>query len=61
MYATDFRQAFDSVHRNKLFTAREFYGIPQKIMMLINMKLNENMSKVLRAIIVVDPLIHQPE
>jgi sorting nexin-29 len=48
MVFIDFRQAFDSIYRNQLFMA-ESYGIPEKIIKLINMTLNNNTSKLLIA------------
>jgi sorting nexin-29 len=49
MLFIDFRQAFDSIYRNQLFMAFESYGIPEKIIRLIKMTLNDNTSKVLVA------------
>jgi hypothetical protein len=49
MLFIDFRQAFDSIDRNQLFMALESYGIPEKIIRLIQMTLNDNISKVLIA------------
>jgi sorting nexin-29 len=45
----DFRQAFYSIDINQLFKALKSYGIPEKIMKLIMMILNDNIAKVLMA------------
>jgi hypothetical protein len=49
MLFTDFRQAFDSIDRNQLFKALEFYGIPEKLIKLIKITLDDNTSEVLIA------------
>jgi hypothetical protein len=49
MLFIDFRQAFDSIYRDQLFMALEPYSIPEKIIRLIKMTLNDNIFKVLVA------------
>jgi sorting nexin-29 len=45
----DFRQAFDSIYRSQIFMALESYGIPERIIRLIQITLNDNTSEVLVA------------
>jgi hypothetical protein len=49
MLFIDFRQAFDSIYKNQLFMALEFYGTPEKIIRLIKMTSNDKTCNVLIA------------
>jgi hypothetical protein len=49
MLFIDFRKAFDREYRNQLFMALESYGLPENIIKIIKMALNDNTSRVLVA------------